>query len=173
MTVYMFVDTETGGITTDYSLLTLGVAFTNHHYEVLSQRLFNFKLLDVKVTPYALRLNKIDVSQVDQNTDTYHDAGEYIDALVKEFEMSGPVILAGWNVQFDAKFLSEYVGNKLPYRMLDVQSVYRFLFPKQNASLQKAAEYLGISIVPDHNAMTDTLVTVGVAKKLHEMVVLS
>lgn len=162
--MYIFVDCETGGLTPDYSLFALGVIITDANFNELDRREFLFRLSEIHTTPQALMVNHIDVAQCGFNTDTFHDAVAFLYKYEKE-----KYIFAGWNVQFDMLFLDRYVPSHVrSHRMLDIQSVYRFMYPHQNANLISASKSLGITLEPNHTAMRDIECTLQIARVLKQ-----
>lgn len=162
--MYIFVDCETGGLTPEYSLFSLGVIITDVNFNEIDRHEFLFRLSDIRVTPQALMVNHIDVSQCGFNTDTFHDATAYLYPYEKE-----KYIFAGWNVQFDMLFVDRYIPSQTrSHRMLDIQSVYRFFYPHNNANLIAASKSLGIALEPNHTAMRDIECTVQIARALKQ-----
>lgn len=162
--MYIFIDCETGGLTPEYSLFSLGVIVTDVDFKELDRREFMFRLSNIYTTAQALTINNIDVSQCGFNTDTFHDATAYLYQYEKE-----KYIFAGWNVQFDMSFIDRYIPSQVrSHRLLDVQSIYRFFYPHNNANLIAASRSLGIALEPNHTAMRDIECTVQIARALKQ-----
>ena len=183
---YLFLDCETGGLNPrETSLLELSLLLVDGEKPVddltSMWRLLTLKTIPMggvyRVTPDALNVNKIDISNRGNNVLNYFDAGLEIRNFLLPYITKEKFIVAGWNVQFDLGFIYEHLFDKatwdklVGYRCLDVQSVAKFLTdvnyiqPKKN-SLVGVADYLGIDTTGAHSSAADTVMTYNVFLKL-------
>lgn len=175
--MYLFIDTETGGLTTDCSLLQLAALIVNDQLEVVDS-------IDLKVYPddgiyhvksSALAINKIDLRWRGDGAVSLSVAYQEFFAFLARHSNYGEFKLTpvGWNINFDLNFI--YAGfGKLEfekycsYRTIDLQSVVLFrgassIIP---GSLVKVASQLGIDTSAAHDALADCEMTLAVFKAL-------
>ena len=176
---YVALDTETGGIGEDKSLLTAYLAILDEDLNVIDELDLKTKPDDgvYRVVGEALRINKIDLATHDLEAITYKEAGTKIYDFLYKNNPGGKLKLipVGHNVAFDIKFLCEHTLSKksfdkyVGYRCLDSGTISMFLMktgrlPQMNASLGTLAAHYGITF-DSHTAKGDTLATVAVMKE--------
>jgi DNA polymerase III epsilon subunit-like protein len=183
--MYLFFDTETGGLTPEFSLLTLSAILTDRDFNIVCVHDFDPGLyLRVKhanyVThPKAMEVNGIDLAEHDEYGFTVAEAREAFLAFVEESRnLSGhkKLIPAGHNVPFDVKFLQHYVMPEEQWRdafthpALDTCAAAR-LFTAANkisggCGLDNLRRVFDINTGVAHNAEVDNLAAIALAKKL-------
>jgi DNA polymerase III epsilon subunit-like protein len=178
---YLGMDIETGGVTSDKSLLTA-------YFVVIDEDLKTvYGELDLKIKPSdgvynvtaeALEVNKIDLIQHDKEAVTEDKAATMLYEFLDKHAPSGTIKLTplGHNVAFDINFIKERLTknfNKfVSYRVLDTSSVCQFLkltgkvSRDLEGSLEKLAAYFGISLNTLHNAKDDTWLVVEILKRM-------
>jgi exonuclease I len=182
--VYIFFDTETGGLTPEHSLLTLSAIVTDPQLNVvviheLQPGLYLRLKHDNYVTqPRAMQVNQIDLAEHDQFGFTLPDAIETLIAFIREAKAALGVqrfIPAGHNVPFDMRFLQAQL---LPPKMwdnffmnppFDTCAAAR-LFNAANrlnvgCGLGKLCTFFGIDAGTAHNAESDNLAAIELARK--------
>lgn len=183
--MYLFIDTETGGLTPDFSLLTVSAILTDSAFNVvcvhdLDPGLYlRVKHANYTTHPRAMAVNGIDLAEHDQYGFTVEESREAFSAFVKE----GRVLLghkklvpAGHNVPFDVKFLQHYVmpedewQSMFTHPALDTCAAAR-LFAAANkisggCGLDNLRRIFDINTGVAHNAETDNLAAIELAKKL-------
>lgn len=165
--MYLFVDVETGGLDPQrHSLLTLGVVLADDQFNEIKTHSFLFSCDEYHVTAEALNVNGIDVTALRM-------LGVDYSAAQAVFNSNSKAIIAGWNVAFDVSFIKHWINPvKMSYRMLDVQSIFRFMYPMERGSLKDAAIKLEMQDMPDHSALLDARVTLQIARKIKSLVAL-
>lgn len=180
---YIVLDTETGGIPEETSLLTAYFGVFDEYFELRDE-------LDLKIKPDSgmyvveaggLRVNGIDLIAHDAEADTQKEAASQIyDFLFRNRIESDKLIPVGHNVHFD---IEKVVKNTLTkkswenfvgYRKIDTATIARFLMdaghmPKHlNASLGTLCEYFGIQFAA-HTAKGDALATMEVYRQMRQL----
>jgi DNA polymerase III alpha subunit (gram-positive type) len=183
--MYLFIDTETGGLTPRHSLLTVSCIGVDEKFNIIPAAngehglYLKLKHEEYALTAGALSVNKIDVAQHHATAMTVQDAKHsllrFIDEILRK---SGKkrLVPAGHNVGFDVQFIranlltdSEW-DNSFTYPAFDTAAIARFL----NAAGQHEGGYslgrLRDKYIPHmggnlHNAETDNLTTIELAKK--------
>jgi len=187
----LFLDTETGGLTSDVSVLSISLTLTNFEETKIKKiggLSLNCRPDDGAYTifPEALAVNKIDLQEHRANSVTYSTAGRKIYAFLREVytqDLQKP-LLCGQNIQFDLEHTFR-VGiisrdsffNYVDKRILDTLTISQFavfcgLIPKGNSlSLNKLASYLGVEANKEqlHNAEYDNIVTAKILLKLRNL----
>lgn len=161
----LVIDTETGGLSPrEYSLLSLaGVAWTPH---AQPQPLFSLLVREdpLRVHPEAMKVNRLDLRQVEEQGLTPHEAVEAVRyALDHHFgTRRPPVTLAGHNVEFDVGFLQRLYrlgkadyGQDFSRRTLDTATLFTFfmaagLVPPGKASGDRMFAALRIPLANEH-----------------------
>jgi DNA polymerase III alpha subunit (gram-positive type) len=158
---YLFIDVETGGLNPqEHSLLSLAIIVTDDKLTPLAEHSYMFSCDTYHVSSEAMNINNLNLS-------TLRKIGVDYSAAREVFSRHDKAIIAGWNVAFDVSFIKQWVQpEKMNYRMLDVQSVFRFVFPQERGSLADAARTFELHIQPNHSALLDAAVTLQVAQKL-------
>lgn len=183
--MYLFFDTETGGLTPDFSLLTLSAILTDRDFNIvcvhdLDPGLYLRVKHDNYVThPKAMEVNGIDLAEHDEHGFTVPEAREAFAAFVKEGRAllgQKKLIPAGHNVPFDVKFLQHYVMPEDEWRdvfthpALDTCAAAR-LFAAANkisggCGLDNLRRIFDINTGVAHNAESDNLAAIELAKRL-------
>lgn len=180
--IYIAVDTETGGIGPDVSLLTAYIAILDQNMDIIDE-------LDLAMRPdngiyqctgEALGINKINLVEHDKTAITLGKAGELFRALLMKHSPGGSIKLLplGHNIAFDMEKLYQHVLNKkesqkyISYRCLDTGSTGNYLkacgiIPETvTGSLGSYVEHYGIPKGDFHTARGDVLMTIGVMKAM-------
>jgi DNA polymerase III epsilon subunit-like protein len=176
---FIFIDTETGGIGLDKSLLTLSLVVTNQDLEILEKQYYSLKPDDgvYHVDGKALAINKIDLAFHDLIAMPYKTAKSHVYNLIHTHSNEGAdkLIPAGHGVSFDLihiwdKLISRNSWeNCCSYRPLDTGGIARFLMllgklpADLHGSLTSICEYFNIPLDP-HHAENDNLATIEVLK---------
>ena len=177
--MFVFIDTETGGLTTDYSLLTVAAAITDAEFNLVDKLCFGLRPVSHYVThPEAMRVNNIclaDHAQTALYTDT---AREQFRAFLTSGSAHAPkrrLIPAGHNVAFDLNFVWAHLLPESDWKQVcgypsyDTAVIARFLaseglIPSNAFSLSAMRTLFGIETGSAHNAENDVLATIEVAK---------
>jgi oligoribonuclease (3'-5' exoribonuclease) len=134
----------------------------------------------------ALKVNKIDLKAhlEDPETITYSEARKKLLALIKKYlKKNGRysnIILAGYNVRFDLRFINEYLISEddweelVHYKVHDVMDGVDFLkrngwLPSDIGKLTKCAEYFEVAQGIAHTAKDDIFMTIAVDGKIKEL----
>jgi DNA polymerase III epsilon subunit-like protein len=175
---YLFVDLETGGLDAQrHSILQLAAVITD-----LNLRVQGYFMTYVRphphleVTAEALAINQLQMEELS----TAPDEALVAEALSHFASLAGlKPRFAGYNCKFDLLFLDELWKRQQavlpPYRVpwLDVLDVARikpqFDAAVSNLRLATIAEHLGINTSGVHDAGTDLMITIEVAKQLRAM----
>ena len=183
---YICLDTETGGISPDTSLLTVFFAVLDQDFNVTDEIDFNLKPEDgiYRVTAGGLMVNKINLVEHDKTAILVKDAKTPLYEFLKKNNHGEKLIPIGHNVAFDISrikrdgLISEGSWETfVSYRCVDTGVVCQFLraaglFPEDvSGSLGSLVGYFRIPSIGElHNAKTDTLQTVSVLKELLKIV---
>lgn len=181
---FLALDTETGGIGADKSLLSAYFLILDENFVEIDDLLLLMKPDDgvYHVTGQALDINGIDLKTHDKTAVTYKEAGTKLyDFLTKNNPLgTNKFIPVGHNVGFDIKFLmgkviSEGSWNKyVSYRLMDTGVIAQFLrkikiIPTTvNGSLGSLAEHFQVRKHNLHTADGDVRTTVDVLKRMIE-----
>jgi DNA polymerase III epsilon subunit-like protein len=169
------MDTETGGLTPDKTLLTLYMCVVNEHFQVVDE-------LDLKLKPndgkyncdaQALKVNGINLEAHDKDpkTITYTEGAKLILSFLDKHHTGGrwPTLQpGGHNLPFDLGFVhhnlipKEVWEKRCSYRILDTTPLCTFFkdigkWPEKVGSLVSIVEFLGLKMRDAHNAKEDTL----------------
>lgn len=184
---YLPFDCETGGLDPQTAdVLTLYIAVMDENFNIAEE-------LDLKLKPdngrlpiaesQALAVNKINLKNhlEDPSTITYSEAKEKVVAMVKKYLKKkgrySNIRPLGQNVQFDIDFVQHYLipksewNNMIHYAKIDTKTIVDFLkdcawFPRDLGTLGTVVDFLQLPKGEAHNAKADTLMTVGVYKKI-------
>lgn len=172
---YLFIDTETGGINPPASLLSFSAIATDVYFNVLDELTLNVKPDDnhYVVNPKALEINGIDI-RAHQAYPYFYAMGAFNNFLKGlKYHDKVKLVPAGWNVQFDIKFLRKYVcydetwNDYIGYHCLDLQSVALFSHVHLNLKgLNSYLKHYGIANEQKHTAREDCLHTIELARVL-------
>jgi DNA polymerase III alpha subunit (gram-positive type) len=176
--MFVFIDTETGGLSPDYSLLTVAAAVTDKEFNILDTLQFSLRPSNTYVvSPEAMQVNKIDLAQ-HAGEAIYPDSArlKFENLLTEGLTRTGlrRLVPAGHNVGFDLSFLYAQIMPESDFRKyctypaLDTASVARFLANagviKSPCNLVSLREQFGIDTGTAHSAHSDVLATIQLAK---------
>lgn len=187
--MYLFLDTETGGIGLDKSLLTAFFLATNDKLEPLGELYLYLKPDDgvYKVTSEALGINKINLVEHEKSAVLYKNGGSLLYSFLKQYSNHGAIKLVpvGHNIGFDIAQIQDKLisrptwENFVSYRKLDTQIVAQFLIlckkldgSKTTGSLKSLSELFQVSTAEIgaeegfHDARFDTMLTRAVLSHL-------
>lgn len=180
---YLILDTETGGIGIDKSLLTAFFVVTDDQFRPIDELSLELKPNDgiYRTTGEALEINKIDLKTHDKVAVTYSVGGTALYNFLKKNSDGGKIKLVpvghGFSGDLDHIFDKLVSRNTwesfVSYRRLDTSVALQFLkacgvFPETvSGSLASIVEYFNIKLPGElHTAKADTLLTLEVLKNL-------
>ena len=179
--MYLFIDTETGGLDPSYSLLTVAAAVTDKNFDVLGTICFGIKPETYIVSPGAIAVNKIDLVQHSKASlspaKANADFAEFLAAHFSTLTANQKLIPAGHNVAFDLNFVWDQLISEqdwkqyCTYPVLDTAVLARF-FASAGVipafyNLVSLRQLFNIETGVAHNAMSDVLATIELAKKFY------
>jgi DNA polymerase III epsilon subunit-like protein len=198
--MYLFMDTETGGLTPDRSLLTVSMIPVDKDFQIvpidyfdpIAQQVLHTDAglyVAVKHETYvvdkeALAVNKINIAEHDVDAVPLPLVRELLTSFIrhtlKAFDKKY-LVPAGHNVAFDLKFIKAYLLTEqewdtfFTYPSLDTAAAARFLNAAGVIGGGYSLTSLRNKFVPHmsgelHNAETDNLTTIELAKRLTAMV---
>jgi len=184
--MYLFVDTETGGLTPRHSLLTVSCIVTDKDFHIIPVETYNPGLyLQIKHDEYALTagalaVNKLDLVAHNASGVTLADAKYMLTRyLQRACVITGKkrFVPAGHNVTFDTQFLRAYLLDErewdqyFTYPAFDTAAIARFLNAVGRHDGGYSLTRLRDKFIPSvsagdmHNAEVDNLVAIELAKK--------
>jgi DNA polymerase III epsilon subunit-like protein len=183
MTMYLFLDCETGGLESHNSLLTVAAIVVDRDFQPIRGGTSDDTLyLEIRhptyiVTPEAITINRIDLIHHSARGVKIEDAQQiFAEFLNRGYQMSGgrKMIPAGHNLAFDLDFIYDQLifadewRKYVTYPALDTAILAQF-FNATGAlncrcNLVEVCEYLGIPLEGAHNAMADTRACLEVAR---------
>jgi DNA polymerase III epsilon subunit-like protein len=198
--MYLFMDTETGGLTPDRSLLTVSMIPVDKDFQIvpidyfdpIAQQVLHTDAglyVAVKHETYvvdkeALAVNKINIAEHDVDAVPLPLVRELLTSFIrhalKAFDRKY-LVPAGHNVAFDLKFIKSYLLTEqewdtfFTYPALDTASAARFLNAAGIIGGGYSLTSLRNRFVPHmggdlHNAETDNLTTIELAKQFAALV---
>lgn len=184
MNTYIALDTETGGVTPETSLLTAYLAVLDDAFHIVDEIDLKLKPEDGNyvVTAQALSINKINLVEHDKVAMPYSKAKTPLYQFLEKNHQGEKLIPLGHGVHFDVVRVRSLISqgsweNFVSYRMLDTSIAARFLIaagvlPKNlSGSLGSIVSHFGIKSKGDlHDARVDTLQTVSVLQELLNLV---
>lgn len=182
MNKYISFDVESGGITTNESLLEVTLT-------TLDEKLNPTDSLTLKLKPEngnyivnagALKVNQINLVEHDKTALTYSQGRELLVSFLKKNKGTNKLIPLGQAVGFDVAFVQTYLlgiqdwQEYVSYRLLDTASVAQFLIDtghipeSTGASLSALEKFFGTQNTTDiaHTSSGDVNRTVAVYKKM-------
>lgn len=184
--VYITLDTETGGVTIDTSLLTAYFGVLDKDMNLIDSLSLAIKPDDSKpyvVTGQGLGVNKINLVEHDKVAITQSAAGTKLYAFLKQHSNNGKIKLipVGHNVNFDILHIYEHLLSKprwdsfVSYRKLDTGMAaqlfkYFGIIPDdKSGSLEYLAERYGVDFGDRaHTADGDALMCVEILKRMKD-----
>jgi DNA polymerase III epsilon subunit-like protein len=184
---YLFLDVETGGIGSEYSLLTSYFLATDNDFNKVSDLYLYLKPDDgvYKVCGPAMGVNKIDLYKHDLHAIPYKTGATQLYNWLRDLTKDGQIKLnvVGHNVGGDRDRIVQYLISRgswekfTSYRLRDTQSISGYLKDCQlipedvSGSLESLIKYFGIEIDVNalHDAKYDTEKTLAVFLKLTKM----
>jgi len=187
MNTYIALDTETGGVTPETSLLTAYLAILDENLLVVDDLNLRVKPEDGNyvVTAQALAINKIDLIEHDKVAMTYKAAkGVLYDFLYRNcMDKHEKLIPVGHGTAFDVKRVVTHLISQgswetfVSYRTLDTSIAAQFLraagrFPDSvSGSLGSLVGHFKLPSQGElHDARVDTLQTVSVLRELLNLI---
>ncbi len=183
---YIAVDTETGGIGPEVSLLTAYFYVMDQNFKKVADLSLAIKPDNdiYHVTAEALSINKINLIEHQKTAISSSEAGMKLRNFLVELTNQGATKLVpiGHNVAFDLEKIYANVLNKkeaqkyVSYRLLDTGVIAQFMkaagiLPDSvSGSLESLVLYFGVEKQVAHTAEGDVLMTVGVLQKQLEKV---
>lgn len=190
----LFLDTETGGLESFYSLLSINLLFCEVTLKEV-RKIASLNLIvkpndDIyTVNPTALSINRIDLIQHQKEAITYKEANKSIEEFLSSlYKKHGRIILAGKNIQFDLDqmFLDQSIDRKVwdkytDRNALEIQSIARLamicgVIPEnQSISLSSLASFLKVPTNESllHTAEYDNILAASVLLSLLNLMGLS
>lgn len=181
-TCYLFLDTETGGLDpVETSLLSLSCLLTTKDGEEIVAQSWFLKPYDsiYKVTPAAMAINKIDLTD-QEDVVNYYQCYEQLAVFLRAAK-SEYIIPVGWNLPFDLNFLYEHIVARQDfqklcnsYKMIDLASVWLYLkaigkVDSKRDRLIDAANYFELDTDGVHDSAFDTKLTKDVFYRLKDI----
>jgi len=188
--MYLFIDTETGGITTDYSLLSITAIVTDKHFNVVPVvdypngiQLF-IKSPKYVVNAQALAINNINIVSHDKSAVCVSDARQALLSYLQDaLKLSNchRFIMAGHNVVFDRIFIDKHLlidgelEKYITYPFFDTAVIARLLTTLGLHDKGFSLAILMSKFCPEyptgtlHDSYFDTMATIKLAKKFVEI----
>lgn len=182
--MYLFLDCETGGLTPDYSLLTLAAIVADKDFNPVRGGTSDDTLyLEIRhptyvVSPEALTINKIDLVHHSARGLKLEQAQQkFAEFVLKGKDMCGDKLIpVGHNLAFDLNFVwAQLMPNDVwrrycHYHTMDTMVAARFFKAagviEGGCSLVDLCELFHVDAKDAHNAMADTKATMAVARAL-------
>lgn len=183
MNKYLSIDTETGGLGLDTSLLTLGLIVADEDFNITQTINLAIKPDDgiYRVCGKALEVNKIDLAKHDLAAYTYKDSGTTLYKLLSSWTENGKTKLepigkqmSGDIAQIHDKLMSRNTWeNFVSYRHTDISAVANFMMslkilPQMKGSLSDLANHYKISTEGLHDSLADAKMTLAIYKAMVE-----
>lgn len=188
---YLVFDTESGGIGTDYSLLTCYFGL----FQLTERKTFQFIdefELAVKpdngvycISPEGMSINQIDLNQHDKIAIGYKSAGTKLFMKLKEWyvKSGNKLIPVGHVINGDINIIAHFLLSHnsweahVSYRTLDTMIIAKFLQMQgkipadQSLALMALKNYFNIADIPGqpHEAKYDSFITINVLQKLLQL----
>jgi DNA polymerase III epsilon subunit-like protein len=182
--MYLFLDTETGGLETHNSLLTVAAIVADREFRPLRGGTAEDTLyLEIRhptyiVTPEAITINKIDLVHHSARGLKLPEAQQkFAEFLQRAHQLCGQKLIpGGHNLTFDIGFIWEQLMYEQEWKKyvthpaLDTAIVAQFFNAAGvlscRCNLTAVCEALGIPLENAHNAMVDTKASLEVARTL-------
>lgn len=176
--MYLFLDTETGGLDPETSsLLEVFACVADEDLNIIETTSVFPKPQGnyYHISPEALRINKfVPPPSLDPSD------GHSFRAFLQMYGERERLVPVGWNVHFDINFVQRYLVTKeywrryVSYRALDLQPVTQFLQANNKLeafglSLEATGRYFHVILNQSHRAKDDVMLCIEVMKKLKEL----
>lgn len=184
---YLFLDTETGGLGPDTSLLTVGLLVCDSRFNILDSLHQELMPDDgiYHVTGGGLSVNKINLVEHSKVAKKYKEWKTPLFLWLQKHSKDGAdkLVPVGKQVDGDIRKIHENLLTKntweqcVSHRSYDVSSVFWFLkslgFLKEieNGGLGELCEYFGVEHANQHNALADCYLTREVLCAMREILV--
>jgi len=175
--MYLILDTETGGIGLETSLLTVSFIITDNSFEI--QDVNNWSLIPddglyhVKAKDGGLSINKINLTELAEKAVSYRLAGQDVYKILQKWSDDGKdkLIPVGKNVSGDINQITDKLISKgswekfVSYRPLDLSSICQYLKivgripPEVSGSLESIGQFYKIPTNELHTAEGDAILT--------------
>jgi DNA polymerase III alpha subunit (gram-positive type) len=181
---FFCIDTETGGLTTDCSLLTL-------HGKILDANLQVLSWIDIKLKPddgkfictaEALKINKINLVDHASAAITYTEGlkviEHFLSSSIGNQSENKKLIPIGHNLAFDKGFILSHLklnwDKYLSHKYIDTVVVGEFLklsqkVPERVGALSGYAKTLGVKTDALHEASADVDLTIEILRKFKNL----
>jgi len=187
--MYIVFDTETGGIGTDYSLLSAYFLAVDDNFKEISSLDLPVKPDDdvYRVCGRAMEVNKINLAEHDKIALPYKEAGTRLYNWLRGLTNDGAdkSFIVGHNVGGDRDMICRHLLSRgswekfTSYRLRDTQASAVFLIDcgilptDLSGSLSSLAEFFGVNVDQNqlHNARVDAETTLKVYMALRELVI--
>ncbi|TXH08161.1 MAG: hypothetical protein E6R04_11365 [Spirochaetes bacterium] len=173
---YFLFDCETGGLTTDLSLLTLSGYILDEKFRIIDNIDLFVKPDDgvYKLNAKAMEINKINLVAHDAMAEPESVCRLKLEAFLQKHGV-GKLTPAGHNVAMDIQFAKKLLpsfGKYVTHRTYDTASLGKFacnvgIIEHSDFSLQSLCEAFGIDTKGQHNAKVDIELTRQVLVELH------
>jgi exonuclease I len=186
--MYLFIDTETGGLTTDFSLLTVSAIVADKDFNFLCGGNADDTLyMEIRhdtyvVTPEALAINKLDlIHHSARGLKPDQARGRFMEFLTSAYQRCGQnkLVPAGHNVTYDLDFLWHHLVPKEDWRKfctypaLDTAIIARFLNAVHildgQYKLTEVCAAFGVHFENAHHAEADNKATLALARQYAAM----
>lgn len=183
--MYITLDTETGGIGKEVSLLSAYFGILDVNFELIDGlELFVKPDNEIyQIQSEALEINKIDLVAHDKKAVTEKDAGQLLFKFLKHYSGDGKEKLKpiGHNVVFDIEKICDKILSKnswnhhCTYRVRDTGTIGAYLMDigkipmLEKGSLSSYCKHFGVELSNAHDARSDALACAQVYKKMVEL----
>lgn len=179
---FLAVDTETGGLTTNNSLLTVYMAVFDKDLKIVAD-------LDLKLKPNddrfvtqetAMQVNGINLAEHSKEAIPYAQAQPAVENFLDKHTNSSKdkLVLIAQNATFDKMFLQEYLIHKTlwnkyfdkaeldPTSIIALMQVLGLVPENLRRNLGTMAEFFGVRYINAHDAKADIKITVRVLERM-------
>lgn len=177
------MDTETGGLSNDCSLLTAYFLVLDSNLNKIDDLHLSIKESNgiYKVTSNALKVNNINLIEHEQHSISKELATTTLREFLKTYNRTNKLIPIGHNVTFDLEKITHHLIPKdelnqyLCYRVIDTAIIGRFLIlsnllPNIKGSLGSFSEYFKTTKYTLHSADGDVKTCIDVLKEMVKLV---
>ncbi|NOX71312.1 MAG: 3'-5' exonuclease [Candidatus Micrarchaeota archaeon] len=179
----IFLDTETTGLSpAKHQILTIGMIITDENLKPVFEKEYLVRKEEwSEVNPFALRVNKINLSEHNVRAKPEKAVCREIVKDIKKVVRKSPDIEAvGHNLRFDMNFLGAMferndVGFPFPYDYEDTMQMARMLIrerklPLKSSRLKAVCRCVGYEGDGFHNALEDVKATMHIYPRLKKLI---